>query len=43
MRYEEANLEAIYNMLEDEADRAERVADLADKEANRLEWEVKDY
>jgi len=40
MRDEEARLEAIYNSLEEQADRADRVADIAEEEAKMLEKEL---
>jgi len=40
MREEEARLEAIYYRLEEEAERADRVAEIAEAEARRLEQEL---
>ena len=40
MREEEARLESVYNRLEDEALEADRVADMAEEEARRLEQEL---
>ena len=37
---EEAQLESVYNRLEDEALEADRVADMAEEEARRLEQEL---
>ena len=40
MREEEAQLASVYNRLEDEALEADRVADMAEEEARRLEQEL---
>ena len=43
MRDEEARLEEIYYRLEEEAEEADRVADIADEEARELEEELNQH